>query len=668
MQIVTQFPHEITDEPDMAIVMPDGCRLSARVWMPVDATSNSVPAIIEYIPYRKSDGTIARDEPMHRYFAGRGYAVLRIDMRGNGDSAGLMADEYTATELADAVAAIGWIADQEWCDGNVGMMGKSWGGFNGLQVAALAPPQLKAIITVCSSVDRYADDIHYKGGCLLGDNFSWGAQMLSYSSRPPDPMVVGEKWREMWLERLKNQPLLAADWLGHQHRDAYWKHGSVCEDYHAIKAAVLSIGGWADNYMNTVAHLLENLDVPVKGIVGPWVHQYPHQASPEPRIGFLQEAVRWWDHWLKGVANGVDTDPAYRVWRQETVRPERTRKARAGHWQAEADWPSDRVTPHALALSAGGILGGKGGALSVAVNSPMDCGLGTGRYFPMSGDVPELPGDQRDDDARSACFDMPVAVGGLDILGAPVVRLKLASDRPHAQIAVRLCEVHPDGASNRITYGLLNLCHRHGHDKPSHLRPGEAFEIRLDLDQIAYRVKPGMILRLAVSTAYWPFVWPVAERATVTLLGGALELPVHGGTEGDEWQFDEAESARPWAHESLRAPSYHKAITSDLGSGEVSVEMVDDGGLNEDAAHGLQSGHVTRETHRIHPDDPLCASASAHWTQEIRRGDWAIRTETFSNMWSDAEAFHVSGRIEAYEGEKLLYSRDLNRKIPRDCC
>jgi putative CocE/NonD family hydrolase len=268
--------------------------------MPEDAEANPVPAIVEHLPYRKRDGTIARDQLTHPYFAGHGYASIRVDMRGNGDSEGLMDDEYTEQELQDACDVIAWAASQTWCNGNVGMMGISWGGFNGLQVAAKQPPALKAVITLCSTVDRYADDIHYKGGCLLNENFGWASTMLSYSSRPPDPAIAGDnRWRDLWLSRLENEPFLGPLWLSHQRRDAYWKRGSVCEDYSAIHAAVLSIGGWHDGYRNTISNLVSNLKTPVRGIVGPWIHKYPHFAGPQPAIGFLQEALRWWDRWLK---------------------------------------------------------------------------------------------------------------------------------------------------------------------------------------------------------------------------------------------------------------------------------------------------------------------------------------------------------------------------------
>ena len=158
--------------------------MAARMWMPESAAVNPVPAIVEYLPYRKRGGTEARDALTHPYFAGHGYVCLRVDIAGNGESDGLMFDEYTAQELADGVEVIDWVAQQPWCSGQVGMMGISWGGFNALQVAALQPAALKAIITLCSTDDRYSDDIHYKGGCLLNENLGWGATMLAYSSTP----------------------------------------------------------------------------------------------------------------------------------------------------------------------------------------------------------------------------------------------------------------------------------------------------------------------------------------------------------------------------------------------------------------------------------------------------------------------------------------------------
>ncbi|WP_280323019.1 CocE/NonD family hydrolase [Sulfitobacter faviae] len=265
MKTISTFPNEVIEEENVFIPSTDGIRLAARIWRPKNSENVPVPAILEYIPYRKRFGTAIRDEHTHPYLAGHGYACIRLDIRGSGESEGVLRDEYLQSELDDGVAALHWIADQPWCDGNIGMMGISWGGFNALQIAAMQPESLKAIVTMSSTDDRYSDDIHHMGGCLLGDNLSWASVMFSYNTMPPDPALVGSRWRDMWLERLDNSDLWLKNWLQHQRRDAYWRHGSVREDYSAIKVPVFAVSGWADGYTNSVFRLMENLDVPRKG-------------------------------------------------------------------------------------------------------------------------------------------------------------------------------------------------------------------------------------------------------------------------------------------------------------------------------------------------------------------------------------------------------------------
>ena len=664
MRVVTDFPKAIVDHPDLGIVMPDGCRLSARVWMPVDADAQPVPAVLEYIPYRKRDGTTPRDEMMHPYVAGHGYACVRVDMRGNGDSEGLMADEYTSQELQDACDVIAWLAAQPWCSGSVGMMGKSWGGFNCLQTAALRPAALKAVITVCSTVDRFADDVHFKGGCLLGENLGWGAVMLSYSSRPADP-ALRKNWREDWLQRLDAEPFLAPVWAAHQSRDSYWKHGSVCEDYSAIKAAVLSFGGWADNYMNTVAHLVENLDAPVKGIVGPWVHQYPHSAVPGPSIGFLQLAVRWWDRWLKGIANGAENDPAMRGYMLHSEAPDASMAYRTGQWVAEAEWPSPRVSRQVLPLSAGGLLGGDGGVLAVSVNTPQHLGLHSGEFFPMGLNA-EMPGDQAPDDAMSVCFESAALEVGLSLFGAARVRLTLICDTPFAFLAARLCDVAPDGASVRICHGMLNLRHRESMEHPTAVPVGQPFEIELVLDQMAYSLAAGHRLRLALSTTYWPFLWPSTEAATVTLLDGDLNLPMHSGVADEEWLPPQAEGSASWAHRVLTEPRVSRRIEHDLITGHVALVVEHDTGVVENLEHGLITGESMSERWSIQPGDPLSASIFCEFCQSLAREDWAVRTEGWTRMEATKQSLILTAHLEAWEGPVQVFSRDWQHDIPRD--
>jgi predicted acyl esterase len=656
MRTVTEFPHKVREEPDLGIVLSDGTRLSARVWRPEGP--GPFPAILEFLPYRKRDGTVVRDALTHPYLAGHGYVCLRVDMRGNGDSHGLMDDEYSPQELADAVEVIDWIARQGWSSGRVGMMGISWGGFNSLQVAALRPPALMAIITLCSTVDRYADDIHWKGGCLLNENLGWGATMWAYSSRPPDPALRPD-WRELWMARLEAEPFLPAVWLGHPHRDAYWKHGSVREDYPAIEAAVLAVGGWGDSYKNAVPQLVEHISAPVKGIVGPWVHKYPHFAVPEPRIGFLQEALRWWDRWLKDQPTGVEDDPAYRAYLMDGVRPARWYETRPGRWIAEPSWPSPNIAERTLALGAD-----MGGALPRLIDSPQDCGADGGEYCAIWLG-PELPGDQRRDDALSACWDTgPLAE--TDVVGAPVLTLRLTPRTQAAQLAVRLNHIHPDGAATRVTWGVLNLAFRNGFKAPEPLVPGQEVEVAIPLDQIAYRVPEGHSLRVSVSTSYWPMVWPLAGAGGVTVTGGALSLPVRTHrAAGDEVTFGPPESAPALRQRVIREGSHVRRTEVDQRTGVTSLVIEDDFGEAENLDHGGIDGSVARERWDIHPDDPLSARGSAHWTEVVERDGIRLRTEARCGMWSDGESFHLTATLQAFEGDALVFETEKNFTVPR---
>ncbi|MFC7310774.1 CocE/NonD family hydrolase, partial [Streptomyces monticola] len=524
MRIRTEFPYETTRE-DVRIPLPDGTRLYARVWRPV--TDEPVPALLEYLPYRLSDWTAPRDWQRHPWYAGHGYASVRVDVRGHGNSEGMPGDEYDATELADGVEVVNWLAAQPWCDGKVGMFGISWGGFNSLQIAALAPEPLKAVITVCSADDRYDNDVHYMGGSVLAvDMHAWAATMLAFVSRPPDPQFVGEQWRDMWLKRLEAVDPFIHTWLDHQTRDSYWKHGSVCEDYSAIKAPVLAVGGWHDPYRDTVLRLVEHLPGPVRGLIGPWSHQYPDRGLPPgPAIGFLQETLRWWDHWLKGAETEVMEDPKLRAWISDSHPPATVYDELPGRWVGAPEWPSPQVTPVTYAL----------GGSPRPVRSPQQTGLDAGRFFPFGNDA-DLPPDQRDEDAKSVCFEFEVPEA-VEILGRPRVTLRLTLDTPYGQAIARLCDVAPDGSSTLVTRGVLNLSARAGRDRAEPWTPGATEDVTFELNGIGHAFPAGHRIRLAVSSAYWPWIWPrPGSEAGFTLdpAGSSLELPVRArAAEGD---------------------------------------------------------------------------------------------------------------------------------------
>jgi uncharacterized protein len=669
VEVITRFPRAVREIVNTDIPLSDGTRLAARIWIPEDAEADPVPAILEYLPYRKRDGTSERDALTHPYFAGHGYACVRVDMRGSGESEGLLLDEYLKQEQDDAIEVIDWIAAQPWCTGKLGIIGISWGGFNGLQIAARRPKPLKAIVTIASTDDRYADDIHHMGGCLLNDNLSWASTMFAYMSRPPDPALVGERWRELWMYRLENTPLLIANWLQHQRRDAFWKHGSVCENYADIECAVYAVGGWADGYSNAVPRLLAGLKAPCKGLIGPWAHKYPHFAKPGPAIGFLQECLRWWDHWLKGKDTGIMAEPRYRVWMEDPVKPAAYLPHRPGRWVAEPSWPSKSIRPARLALNPGRLGQTAEAEAQLTISSAQDTGLYAGAWCPY-GLGPDLPADQREEDGNALCFDGPAVTETLEILGAPVAELEVAADKPVAMVAVRLCDIHPDGTSERVSYGLLNLTHRESHEHPAPLEPGRRYRVRVQLNDIAHSFKPGHRIRLAVSTSYWPIAFPMPEPVLLTLFTGAsmLELPVRPPRreDGELEEFPPAQGAIPLAQTVLRQGGTRLIVERNLATDESIFTRHEDTGTYRIDAIDLTVDQIKTGTYRIKSDDPLSADITIRWTQKLGRGDWQVRTETETRFRATKEEFLIDATLDAFEGDKRVYTHNWDRRIKRD--
>ena len=660
-------------EEHIWIPLSDGCRLGARLWLPATAPRVRVPAILEYIPYRKRDGTRARDDPMHGYFAEHGYAAVRVDMRGSGESDGHLADEYLRREQDDALEVIAWIARQPWCTGAVGMQGKSWGGFNALQVAARRPPALKAIITTFSTDNRYTDDIHYMGGCVLNDNLWWGSIMLAYQSRPLDPVIVGAGWRARWLERIENLPFFPALWLARQRYDEYWKHGSVCEDFAAIGCPVLAIGGWTDAYTNAVPRLLAGLKVPRLGIIGPWGHVYPHDGVPGPAIGYLQEAVRWWDQWLKGRDTGIMKEPMLRAYIEDPVPPEGTRTFTPGRWVGERSFPSPDVAPQRLHLRADRSLGEEGGASTdFAIRSPQSHGKAAGEWMGV-GCPGEQPTDQRLDDGGALVFETAPLAGGFDVLGAPVLRLRVAADTPVAQLAVRLSDVAPDERVTRVSYQLLNLTHRDSHEHPSALEPGRYYDVAVRLNACGHRFLPGHRVRLSIASAYWPIVWPAPYAATLSVRtdGSALDLPVRRGGERDAVSF-EPPAHGPFTPVTVVARGVLRRFSAqDHVSGETTYVTEGIGGVfGEGILHfdavDVQLAHSLKRELTIRDDDPLSARYVLTQSYELGREGWRTRIDTRTQMRCDRAHFYLAGTLTARLDTELVAERQWDVTIPRD--
>jgi uncharacterized protein len=664
----TEFPFPVRVDENFFITLPDGTRLAAKGWFPEGA--GPVPVVLEYLPYRKRDGTRTRDQGLHGWLAGHGYACIRLDIRGTGDSEGLITGEYTPQELQDGTDAIAWLARQDWCDGQVAMIGISWGGFNGLQIAALQPPALKTIITLGSTDDRYATDIHWIGGCLSKDNFDWSATMFAQNDLPPDPELVGPGWRQMWQERIEaNRPWIL-DWLRHQRRDDYWKQGSVCEDFTRITIPVYAVSGWADNYSEAIPRLLAGLGGPRLGLIGPWAHSWPYDVSVEPGIGWLDEALRWLDHWLKAKDTGIMDEPMLRAWMQDSVPPRTCYGERPGRWVGEAVWPSPRITETILHLDQTGRLGNRTGSGEASVCSPLWVGLGAGEIGRYGADA-DWPGDQREDDGGSLVFTTAPLDRRLEILGATHLQLRLKSNRPQALIAARLTDIAPDGSSTRVCLGLLNLTHRDSHESATERAPGQWYDCSVELDDIAHSFPPGHRIGLSLSTTYWPVAWPSPELATLTLALGQcrLSLPVRPEDPADTalrpFGPPEMAAQSPQENHAPHAPP-RRTVTRDLLSGEMIVNFPrwTYAVTFPDIAQTVTSTAHARFT--ITDGNPQSARCDTAYDVEIKRPDGRFGHRSTGTMTCDASQFHINVTLEVTENDKVIFARAWNESFARD--
>ena len=542
--------HAVKTRWDVRVPVRDGLELSANLWLPVPlpgASAARFPALLEMIPYGKDTWHRASDVAMGEFLAARGFAVCRLDVRGTGSSPGIALDEYTLDETHDGYDAVEWLAGRPWCDGNVAMWGVSYGGFTAIQVAALRPPHLRAIIPVYASDDRYTDDIHYHGGCAMVAELSqYAVSQVAMNALPPDRTFRGERWRDEWLDRLERTPPWILEWLRRQVDGPYWRRGSLAPGYDRIEAAILSIGGWMDEYVDAALRMQARCTAPRRAIVGNWVHSMPDSAYPGPNIDWLHELVRFLDHWLKGVDNGAMAEPGFSWFAREWTSPEAFPARLEGRWRAAPTFPVAGVEPWVLALAAGEVPGA--GRLTGPAPAPGQFAAGLGsverlRHRPTAGaaagsfgwgagHAPNgLARDLRPDEALGLSWTSPPLDKPLQIIGFPVAVLHVAADAPVAHLVVRLADVAPDGASAQVSAGMLNLTHRVSDEQPEPLEPGRVYEVRIPLRGAGYRWRAGHRLRLSVASAWWPTIWPSPYPCTIEVHAGPgspsrLELPV----------------------------------------------------------------------------------------------------------------------------------------------
>ncbi|MFZ0659718.1 MAG: CocE/NonD family hydrolase [Candidatus Binataceae bacterium] len=645
------------------IALEDGTRLAARLWMPADALRAPVPVVLEYIPYRKRDLTRALDDAWGTQFAQYGFAYARVDIRGSGDSEGVLLDEYLPQEQDDAAQAIAWLARQPWSNGSVGMRGISWGGFSTLQTAATAPPALRGALVFCASDNRFTDDAHYIGGALGFCNFSWGNAFQNVMIGPPDPAIVGDRWNEMWLQRLHSMRPVLANWLMHQHDDDFWRHGSTIVNYSRIKCPIFLVGGLLDTYNNAIPRLLEHLSVPRRAIIGPWAHTYPQFGLPGPRLDWIFEEVRWWDHWLNGHDSGIMREPMLRVFMPEKTAAQAFPQDTPGRWIDELRWPSSSISHLELSLNCDGLSANPSKRENVGYPANTLVGLCTREWLPGSMSE-DLPLEQSPDDANSLTLDSQPLPHDLEILGNPRAELCICSDSPVAQVAVRLTEVDTDGRSWLLSYGLLNLTHRDGHEDPEPLAPGHFYDVNVKLNFVAHRFAKGNRIRVAISESLWPLVWPSPEPVTLTIATGESTLTLPRRTDSP------AETAMPIpvirdSNIAAKAPRLAINISGPDRDGRIVIRRQSE---NRRLIKDTGTEIVSRIdwNREIKSGQPNSSRWHGTYATSYKNGGWEAAVAASFELTSTASHFHLTESIRASQDDKVIFEQTWENNIPRD--
>jgi len=680
------------DDPAVRVIentyirMADGAQLAARVFLPSSSAALACGAVLEYIPYRKRDGYRYRDDVVGPFLAKAGIALVRVDIRGTGESDGVMIDEYLPIEQSDALAVIEWIARQPWCNGNVGMRGISYGSFTALQAAAKAPPALKAIVSACGTEQRYLDDVHYRGGCLISDQFTWAMEWQVVLRAPPDPAIVGaDRWRAMWAERLEASGPLTILWNEHQTLDEKWQNGSI-HDYAAIRCAIYNVAGMLDSYLPSATRMMERApQVPQKALIGPWAHKWPGypdppnhhgvpsaaaNGNPGPGVDWLPIEVRWWRHWLAGDSNGIMQEPQIWAFREDLPAGSSYPHDTPGSWVSEHSWPSPRIKPQTWFMNNRELQLHPTDRMQLSHRSDLTIGFANPQSD-ASGDPTSWWRNQAQDDVKCLCFDSVPLEAPLDIMGVPVFLIRVRSDQPVAKICARLTELTPDGRSHFVTYALLNLTHRNSHENPAALVPGEDYDVRIEAQFACYRFAKGSRIRIALSETWWPVVWPSPAMVTLTITTAVsrVELPVRPTQPGERPPFHvyrDRYAADTGAPAPYADPMFDVIITGEPGSRTFSLT---EGSVQPQGERIDGTGTVYKEAYQerrsIRENDPNSAEMEATAINIYERDDWNVTLRASCSCKSTPTDFISAETFEAREGDKVIFSRSWNRVIPR---
>jgi uncharacterized protein len=665
MDARSERSHAVKVLTGVRVPMRDGVELNVRITRP-DATGR-FPAVMEYHPYRRLAAELPdyRDEypPVVPYLAERGYVVVQYDVRGTGSSSGFSTDIYSPEERQDGYDMVAWIAAQPWCTGAVGMIGKSYSAVVQWQVAVQRPPALKAIVVRSANDDVYTEFTN-PGGCIRPWMFeNYAPLMNALNFAPPDPALVGERFAAIWAERLEKSAPWSLGYIRNTLHGSYWREQSLAPGYDRVQCAVLLIEGWADWYATAELRAFQRLSAPKKVLIGPWGHYYPEEkeAFPGPRIDSRREYLKWFDHWLKGIDNGVMAEPPVTVFVRSWQQPTLLCLEDTGEWRNEAAWPPSRVRQTAMYFADDGRL---------VETAPADAGASSCEYRPSVGITTgrrglgsttpwAMPIDQRLDEAWSVLFTTDAFTDVTELLGEPEAVLHVSSTAEVAYFHVKLSDVAQDGSSRLITDGGLLATHRNSHETPEALVPGQIYELRFPLRHCAYAIAPGHRLRVAIAGAEFQNAWPTGQPAHNTIH--------HGGDRASHVVLPMVPAdARPLPPPTF-APSPHALPAKEaLARPEYRFELDLVGDTVSCVLRTPEGGRTSNHSrYTVSNREPARTTIIASATHVAVHPTLDIRVEATCQTSSDAASYTHLSQVRITVDSAVHYSRSWSETVPR---
>ncbi len=650
------------------IPMPDGVRLAADLYWPKEyVAGRKYPVLLEYLPYRK-DESRARNHSLYSYFLDRDYVVARVDIRGTGRSEGrTIPYEYSDIELEDGEVVIDWLSRQAWSSGKLGMFGISWGGFNAIQMALRNPPALKAFVAVMATDYLYAEDVHYIDGIMHTD--SWMMSHDLYNALPAAPGFVLD---EDWETNRFDVPPSVYTYMREQRDGPFWDRASARGQYAKMRVPGYHIGGWYDGYRNSLPRMLEHVEAPVKAMIGPWDHYFPHNAWPEPQVEWRREAVRWFDHWLRDEDTGILEEPRFAVYVRDYHPPDPAIAVVPGHWRWEDGWPLERVRKEEwFAGSEHGLTKAPASEATHRLPYKPSVGLEGGGPTMWWGSV--VP-DQQPMDDESLVYESEPLAAPLEILGRPLAKLTVTASAPRANWVVRISDVAPDGQVTQVAGAAANGTHRSSARAPEDIVPGEIFTLDVELHFTSWVFPEGHRVRVAVSNSQWPMLWPTPYPMETTLATGGEEgsrvvLPVVPPGEERRPDFEPPLPGPVLAgYETLDSGNItgYAAITSigrDPETGEASGLARNSGASRY--PWGIERFEEEIE-HRTSDTNPAATSVTGRYKLTEELEGRTLEFEQTVEFRSDEKNFHLRFQRWVLENGKRVREKSWDETIPRD--